>query len=64
MPSGFDFGQTYGEPDFIEVHHLIPLRDLKPGDKTKLSDLANPDRFDVLGTSRRGAPPTSWQNPE
>jgi putative restriction endonuclease len=35
----FDFGQTYGEPDFIEVHHLIPLRELKPGDKTKLSDL-------------------------
>ena len=36
----FDFGRTYGEPDFIEVHHLIPLRDLKPGHKTKLSELA------------------------
>lgn len=35
-----DFGRTYGEPDFIEVHHLIPLRDLKPGHKTKLSELA------------------------
>ena len=37
---GFDFGRTYGEPDFIEVHHLIPLKDLKEGQKTKLSDLA------------------------
>jgi predicted HNH restriction endonuclease len=36
----FDFGKTYGEPDFIEVHHLIPLRDLKEGQRTKLSDLA------------------------
>jgi predicted HNH restriction endonuclease len=36
----FDFGQTYGEPDFIEIHHLTPLRDLKLGHKTKLSDLA------------------------
>jgi predicted HNH restriction endonuclease len=37
---GFDFGETYGAPDFIEVHHRIPLRDLQPGMKTKLSDLA------------------------
>lgn len=36
----FDFGKTYGEPDFIEVHHLIPLKDLKEGHRTKLSDLA------------------------
>jgi 5-methylcytosine-specific restriction endonuclease McrA len=36
----FDFGRTDGEPDFIEVHHLIPLCDLKAGHKTKLSDLA------------------------
>jgi hypothetical protein len=36
----FDFGKTYGAPGFIEVHHRIPLRDLKPGAKTKLSDLA------------------------
>jgi predicted HNH restriction endonuclease len=35
----FDFGKTYGAPDFIEVHHRIPLRDLQPGTKTKLSDL-------------------------
>lgn len=37
---GFDFGKMYGAPDFIEVHHRIPLRDLQPGTKTKLSDLA------------------------
>jgi predicted HNH restriction endonuclease len=36
----FDFGKIYGEPDFIEVHHRIPLCDLEPGAKTKLSDLA------------------------
>ena len=36
---GFDFGRTYGVPDFIEVHHRIPLRDLKPQTKTKPSDL-------------------------
>jgi len=36
---GFDFGQAYAETDFIEVHHVIPLRDLKPGATTKLSDL-------------------------
>ncbi|MCB1633495.1 MAG: HNH endonuclease [Xanthomonadales bacterium] len=37
---GFDFGQTYGHPDFIEAHHKIPLRDLAPGTRTKPSDLA------------------------
>ena len=37
---GFDFGRAYGVPDFIEVHHKIPLRDLGPQTKTKLSDLA------------------------
>jgi predicted HNH restriction endonuclease len=36
----FDFGPVYGEPDFIEVHHRVPLRDLKPGTLTKISDLA------------------------
>ncbi len=36
----FDFGPTYGEPDFIEAHHRIPLRDCQPGHKTKTSDLA------------------------
>lgn len=37
---GFDFGKTYGAPDFIEAHHWIPLCDLEPGTKTKVSDLA------------------------
>jgi hypothetical protein len=35
----FDFGEWYSEPGFIEAHHRTPLRDLKPGTKTKLSDL-------------------------
>ncbi|MEZ5076966.1 MAG: HNH endonuclease [Solirubrobacterales bacterium] len=39
---GFDFEATYGErgAGFIECHHVIPLRDLTPGSRTKLSDLA------------------------
>jgi hypothetical protein len=37
---GFDFGKTYGAPNFIEAHHKTPLCDLEPGMKTKLSDLA------------------------
>jgi len=37
---GFDFGAVYGAPDFIEAHHRVPLRDLKLGSKTKVSDLA------------------------
>lgn len=37
---GFDFGKTYDAPDFIEVHHRIPLCELEPRTKTKLSDLA------------------------
>ena len=39
---GFDFAQNYlkrGE-GFIECHHKKPLSELKPGTKTKLSDLA------------------------
>jgi putative restriction endonuclease len=36
----FDFGPIYGEPDFIEAHHRIPLRDCQPGHRTKISDLA------------------------
>jgi hypothetical protein len=36
----FDFGPIYGEPDFIEAHHRIPLRDCPPGHRTKISDLA------------------------
>jgi 5-methylcytosine-specific restriction protein A len=38
----FDFYETYGERGrgFIECHHLIPVRDLRPGSRTKLRDLA------------------------
>ncbi len=37
-----DFGEKYGQrgAGFIECHHVQPLRTLKPGQKTKLSDLA------------------------
>jgi 5-methylcytosine-specific restriction enzyme A len=37
----FDFSARYGDrgTGFIEVHHGIPLHTLKPGSKTKLSDL-------------------------
>jgi len=39
---GFDFSTVYGArgEDFIEYNHTKPLRHLKPGTKTKLSDLA------------------------
>lgn len=37
---GFDFGLVYGEPDFIEAHHRVPLCDLQPSALTKISDLA------------------------
>ncbi len=39
---GFEFGLTYGEPGegFIECHHRRPLSELRPGQRTKLSDLA------------------------
>jgi 5-methylcytosine-specific restriction enzyme A len=38
---GFDFNATYGErgQGFIEVHHALPVHQLLPGSKTKLSDL-------------------------
>ena len=38
----FDFGKRYGELglDFIEVHHVKPVHQMKPGSKTKLADLA------------------------
>ena len=38
---GFDFEKTYGArgADFIECHHIKPLRDLKPGSVTRLNDL-------------------------
>ncbi len=35
----FDFEKIYGDPDFIEAHHRVPLHQLEPGTKTKLSDL-------------------------
>ena len=39
---GFDFASFYGlrGQDFIECHHTIPVSELKPGSRTKLSDLA------------------------
>jgi 5-methylcytosine-specific restriction enzyme A len=38
---GFEFGQAYGERGrgFIEVHHALPVHQLSPGVKTRLSDL-------------------------
>lgn len=38
----FDFGKRYGThgDGFIEVHHKKPVHKIKPGEKTKLSDLA------------------------
>ncbi|MBR2654924.1 MAG: HNH endonuclease [Loktanella sp.] len=38
----FDFAATYGErgEKFIECHHTKPVSDLKPGQATKLADLA------------------------
>lgn len=37
-----DFGERYGAraKGFIECHHIIPLHTLKPGQRTKLDDLA------------------------
>lgn len=39
---GFDFESAYGElgSGYMEVHHIKPVHTLKPGDKTKLEDLA------------------------
>lgn len=39
---GLDFQAVYGErgSGFMEVHHTIPVRDLKPGARTRLADLA------------------------
>lgn len=39
---GFDFAEVYGKrgEGFIECHHTRPLHSLKPGDKTRLADLA------------------------
>lgn len=37
----FDFSETYGElgVGFAECHHEVPVAELEPGQKTKLSDL-------------------------
>jgi len=39
---GFVFEDQYGKigKDFIEAHHTIPVSEIKPGGKTKLSDIA------------------------
>lgn len=39
---GFDFAEVYGErgSGLIECHHLVPLESLRPGQATRLSDLA------------------------
>lgn len=39
---GFDFAEAYGEygAGYIECHHLVPLRQLQPGTRTRLADLA------------------------
>lgn len=39
---GFDFHAFYGErgKGFIECHHVVPVRDLRPGARTKLEDLS------------------------
>jgi 5-methylcytosine-specific restriction enzyme A len=38
----FDFQKTYGTrgAGFMEAHHLQPVSTLRPGDKTRLDDLA------------------------
>lgn len=37
----FDFEKVYGEigKDFIEGHHIIPVSELKEGDRTKVEDI-------------------------
>lgn len=39
---GFDFAEAYGErgEGFIECHHLRPVAELRPGQRTRLADLA------------------------
>ena len=38
---GFDFEEVYGERglDFCEIHHEVPVSEMKQGEKTKLKDL-------------------------
>lgn len=37
----FDFEKVYGDigSGFIEAHHIVPVAQLEPGDKTQISDL-------------------------
>ena len=39
---GFDYGKSYGDlgKGFAECHHTVPVSELKPRSKTKLSELA------------------------
>lgn len=39
---GFDFEARYGErgSGFMEIHHIVPVHELKPGARTQLDDLA------------------------
>jgi 5-methylcytosine-specific restriction protein A len=39
---GFDFAKVYGDRGngFIECHHTLPVSEMTPGEKTKLSELA------------------------
>ncbi|EPB7178968.1 TPA: HNH endonuclease [Pseudomonas aeruginosa] len=39
---GFDFAEAYGPAGYriIDVHHIKPIHTLKPGEKTKLAELA------------------------
>ncbi len=39
---GFDFADTYGDlgKNFAESHHIVPVSQLKPEEKTRLTDLA------------------------
>lgn len=38
---GFDFVKTYGTlgEDFIEAHHIKPVSEMAPGEKTKIEDI-------------------------
>jgi len=38
---GFDFNEVYGKrgEKFAECHHVVPVSELQPGQKTKVSDL-------------------------
>lgn len=39
---GFDFEKKYGKRGrgYIEAHHTIPVSEMRPGDKTKVEDIA------------------------